>query len=108
MTAHQKNIHIVHNCEEHLLNWLKIILRDHGIVVNDSSNLTEVLAKYEKELDSLRQHIKPLKKWNKIKNECYSLYTKLNGNGENDELFFTLSERAAFEGQILWLTIREN
>ncbi|MCG8310681.1 MAG: hypothetical protein MI975_25050 [Cytophagales bacterium] len=108
MTPQQKNINIVHNCEEHLFNWLKHVLQEHGVSIDETSNLTEVLSIYENELDSLRQHLKPLQKWNKIKDECYNLSNKLNGQGEYDEQLYALSEKAAFEGQILWLTIRES
>ena len=108
MNPQQKNINIVHNCEEHLYNWLKVRLNQHGIYIDKPCSLAEILSLYEKESDALKQHIEPIQKWNKIKDECYELSTKLNGQGEYDDQLYALSERAAFEGQILWLTIREN
>lgn len=107
MSPQHKNINIIHNCEEHLCNWLKIRLVEKGVSVDHKADLTEILEHHTEELDTLRQHIKPLKKWNSIKNRCYSMSTKLNGYAEQDEELGNLIEKAAFEGQILWLTIKE-
>lgn len=108
MSPQKRNISIIHNCEDHLFNWLKIRMSEHGISFDQQSNLTEVLCNYESELSFLRQHIKQIQQWNKIKEECYSLSSELNGYGEQDENFMNLVEKVAFDGQILWLTIQEN
>jgi hypothetical protein len=108
MSPQKKNISIIHNCEEHLFDWLKIRMSEHGISINQQSNLTEVLSDYENEMSFLSQHLKQIQKWNKTKEECYSLSEKLNGFGEEDEKLMYMIERVAFEGQILWLTIQEN
>ena len=108
MSPQQKNISIIHNCEEHLFNWLKIRLHDHGVLTLDHNCLSDILSNYEKDLEFLRQHIKTIKKWNQIKEECYSLSSEMNGSGDNDEHLQGLIEKAAFEGQVLWLTIQED
>lgn len=107
MSPQYKNINIIHNCEEHLYNWLKVRLVERGVSVEHTANLSEILEHHESELDTLKQHIKPLKKWNKIKDRCYSLSTSLNGSAEQDEELGNLIEKAAMEGQVLWLTIKE-
>jgi hypothetical protein len=108
MSSKEKDIHIIHNCEEHFYNWLKFRLLQKGILVDKLSTLTDILVNHEKELIALKQHIKQLKKWNRIKDEFYKLNTRLNGDGENDEYLQSLIEKVAFEGQILWLTIQED
>jgi len=108
MNPQEKNISIIHNCEDHLFNWMKIKLKEHGFSINEQHNLSDILFAFENRMDFLRQHIKSIKKWNKIKDECYSLSSRLNGSAEGDERLNNLVEQAAFEGQILWLTIQED
>lgn len=108
MSPQQKNISIIHSCEEHLFNWLKMKLVEHGISIPDEQSLSDILSTYENKLEFLRQHIKPIQKWNKVKDECYSLSAGLNGNAEHDDQLMVLIERAAFEGQVLWLTLQED
>ena len=60
MTAIEKNIDVIHNCENRFYNWLKVHLCDHGIYRQDQSNLTGILEHYERELSTFRQHLKPL------------------------------------------------
>jgi len=108
MSPKQKNISIIHNCENHFYHWLKLRLLQNGVTVDDHCTLTDILINHEKELVALKQHIKQLQKWNKVKEECFSLTTKLNGDGESDDHLQFLIEKAAFEGQVLWLTIQED
>ncbi|NJN24632.1 MAG: hypothetical protein HC819_00840 [Cyclobacteriaceae bacterium] len=108
MSPRQKNISIIHNCEQHFSEWLKCRLSEKGIADYDYDNLTEVLRHHEKTLGEIRQHIKPLLKWNKIKDECYLLSTKLNGSADSDEYTMSLMEKTAFEGQVLWLTLQQD
>jgi len=108
MSPQQKNISIIHNCENHFCDWLKIRLVDQGIPINIKYGLSEILLKHESELEFVRQHIKPIKKWNNSKDECYNLSSKLNGRGSNDDHLLVLIEKTAFEGQILWLTIQDS
>lgn len=107
MTQKQKNINIIHNCENHFFNWLKFRLFQKGVAIDDQFTLTDILSIHEPELVALKQHIKQLQRWNKIKDECYSLSQSMNGNGEQSDHLQTLIEKAAFEGQVLWLTIQE-
>lgn len=108
MSPQQKNISIIHNCENHFCDWLKNRLVNHGIPINNQYSLSEILLNHESELEFVRQHIKPIKKWNTNKDECFNLSEKLNGRGNNDDHLMVLIERTAFEGQILWLTIQES
>ncbi len=107
MNPQQKNINIIHSCEEHFFELLKLRLGEQGISIEDSMSLSEILQLYSKQLDSLRQHIKPLLKWDKVKDECYSLSNKMNGSGKRDEYLQSLIEKVAFEGQVLRLTIHD-
>jgi len=107
MNTIEKNIGIIHNCEERFYNWLKSRLSDHGINQLDQADLSGLLELYEGELSGFKQHLKPLLKWNRIKNECYDLNDRLNGSAMNDESLNNLVEKTAFEGQILWLTFQE-
>jgi hypothetical protein len=108
MSPKQKNINVIHNCEELFSNWLKVRLGEKGISINESDKLSELLICHGHELANFKQHLKPLVKWNKIKDECYDLSTRLNGIGKNDEQLVDLIEKTAFEGQILWLTLQED
>lgn len=107
MCAIDKNIDIIHNCEERFYNWLKSRLIDHGIKLHDENNLSGLLEHYEAELSSFKQHLKPLLKWNRIKDECYNMNERMNGRAKSDEFLNNLVEKTAFEGQILWLTFQE-
>jgi hypothetical protein len=107
MTAIEKNIDVIHNCEERFYNWLKVHLSENGMYRQEQSNLSGILENYETELSTFRQHLKPLLRWNKIKEECYTLTTRLNGQADNDDYLRGLIEKTAFEGQILWLTFQE-
>jgi len=107
MSPKQKNINIICNCEELFSDWLKVRLGEKGISIGKSENLSTLLISHEHELANFNQHIKPLQKWNKRKNECYKLSSELNGNSEYNELFVALMEKTAFEGQVLWLTLQE-
>ncbi len=107
MIKQQKNLGIIQNCEELFSDWLKARLKNKGIPINSSEHLTELLSKYEDEMINFNQQIKPLQKWNKIREECFGLTTKLNGGGGNDKQLADLIEKTAFEGQILWLTFQE-
>jgi hypothetical protein len=107
MTAVEKNIDVIHNCEQRFYNWLKFHLSSHGVYGIDQSDLSGILQHYEGELTMFKQHLKPLLKWNKIKEECYTLNTQLNGRAETDENLQKLIEKTAFEGQVLWLTFQE-
>lgn len=108
MSPQQKNIGIIHNCEDHFCDWLKNQLGQNGININDQVGLTEILTNHENRLDSVRQHLKPIMRWNKIKDECFDLSSRLNGNGEGNDQLKALVEKTAFEGQILWLTIQDS
>ena len=108
MSPKQKNINIINNCEELFSDWMKVRLGEKGISISNSENLSVLLFSHEYELANFKQHIKPLQEWNKNKDACYKLSTKQNSTTENDELFAALSEKTAFEGQILWLTLRED
>lgn len=108
MSPQQRNISIIHNCENHFCDWLRNQLGSHGVLIKGKVGLTEILTNHENELNSVRQHLKPIKKWNITKDECYSLSSRLNGNGENDDRLGILVEKTAFEGQILWLTIQDS
>ena len=108
MSPQQRNINIIHNCEDHFSDWLRQQLNSHGILLNKQIGLTEMLSVHERELESVKQHLKPIKKWNAIKDECYAMSTRLNGGGEQDEQLSVLVEKTAFEGQILWLTIQDS
>ena len=108
MSPKQKNINIIYNCEKLFSDWMKVRLGEKGISISNNKNLSVLLFSHEYELDNFKQHLKPLQKWNKNKDECYRLSTKLNGTAENDEQLATLIEKTAFEGQILWLTLQED
>lgn len=108
MSPKQKNINVIHNCEELFTNWLKVRLENKGISISENDKLSELLICHENEFTYLKQHIKPLLKWNKIKDECYNLTTKLNGTAKKDKQLVRLIEKTAFEGQILWLTLQED
>lgn len=108
MSPEQNSIHIIHNCEKHFFELLRSYLVERGIVLDHQENLSDVLAHYERALDTIKQHLKPLQRWNKTKDECYALSLKLNGNAEKDEYLIDLMEKTAFEGQILWLTLQED
>lgn len=108
MNATNKNINIIHNCEERFYNWLKARLTDQGINLLEQPNLSGILQHYQNELSVYRQHLKPLLKWNRVKNECYELNNKLNGFADNDQYLSELLEKTAFEGQILWLTFQKD
>lgn len=108
MNATKKNIDIIQNCEERFYNWLKTRLTDQGINLRQQPNLSEILENYQKELSVYRQHLKPLLKWNRVKDECVALNKKLNGHAENDQILSELIEKTAFDGQILWLTFQED
>ena len=108
MSPEQNSINIIHNCEKHFFDLLRTYLVGKGITLDHQENLSDVLAQYEKALDIIKQHVKPLQRWNKTKDECYTLSQKLNGNAEKDEYLIGLMEKTAFEGQILWLTLQED
>jgi len=108
MSPQQKSIDVIHNCEKHFYEWLKMRLDKKEISIEFGNNLSDFLTHHENKLIELEQHLKPLLKWNKVKNECYSLKAKLNGNADNDEYLKALMEKTAFEGQVLWLTLRED
>ena len=108
MSPRQKNINIIHNCEELFSKWLKVRLGNKGISINGNGDLSELLNSHEQELAYVKQHIKPLQRWNKIKTECYSLTSELNGTANSDDNYAKLVEKTAFEGQILWLTLQED
>lgn len=108
MSPQQRNISIIRNCEDHFCDWLKNQLGNNGILTDDQVGLTEILSNHENELDSVRQHLKPIKRWNKVKDECFGLSSRLNGNGESNDKLSVLVEKTAFEGQILWLTIQDS
>lgn len=108
MTAIKKNINIIHNCEERFYNWLKSKLSGKGINFIEQPNLSDLLEHYERELLSDNQHLKPLQKWDKVKNECLGQSTRLNGQADQNRDLVDLIERTAFEGQILWLTFQED
>lgn len=108
MSPRQKNINAIHSCEEYFYNWLKIRLVEEGISIDDQFYLSDLLINHEKDLTVLKQHLKPLQRWNRMKDECYNHSKILNGNVEKDELFARLIEKTAFEGQILWLTLKED
>ena len=108
MSPKQKNINIIYNCEELFSDWMKVRLGEKGISISNSESLSVLLFSHEFELVNFKQHIKPLQMWNRNKDECYKLSTKLNGTAENDELLAALIEKTAFEGQILWLTLQED
>ncbi len=107
MSTVRKNIDIIHNCEERFYNWLKVRLTSQGISPDDQNDLSELLEHYSNELASFRQHLKPLLKWNKVKDECYEMSSALNGHAEQNEDLKELIEKTAFDGQILWLTFQE-
>ena len=106
MIPKQENINIIHNCEELFSKWLLARLGNKGISINGIGGLSELLNSHEQELSDIKQHIKPLRKWNKIKDECYSLTAKLNGAANINDQYAELIEKTAFEGQILWLTLQ--
>lgn len=108
MSPKQKNINIIHNCEVHFHDWLISRLAENGILVQSQENLSVVLTNHGNSVDAIGQHLKPLQKWNKSKDECYSLSVKLNGKAENNKYLADLMERTAFEGQILWLTLQQD
>ena len=108
MSPKQRNINIIHNCEEHFYNWLKTRLIEMGISVDSQKNLSGILVDHQYELDIIKQHLKPLQKWSKTKDECYSRTTQLNGSAQSDEYLLELVEKTAIEGQVLWLTLQEN
>lgn len=108
MSPKQRNINIIHNCETHFYNWLKARLIEMGISVDSQQNLSGILVDHEYELDIIKQHFKPLQKWSKIKDECYSRTAQLNGSAQSDEYLLELVEKTAIEGQVLWLTLQEN
>jgi hypothetical protein len=107
MSPQQKGIDIIHNCERHFYEWLKVLVHEKGIDPEKHKNLSEILKLIENNSQDYKQHIKPLIKWDKTKNECYILSDKLNGSAENDEELSELIEKTAFEGQILCLTLRD-
>jgi hypothetical protein len=107
MNTVQKNIDIIHNCEERFFNWLLLKLSCQGIAPVDQTDLSELLEHYEGELVDFRQHLKPLVRWNRVKDACVELSYDLNGQAENDEDLLDLLEKTAFEGQVLWLTFQE-
>ncbi len=107
MSAALRNIDIIHNCEDRFFNWLKYELACQGVSAEDFKDLSELLTHHEAELIHFRQHLKPLKKWDKTRLECYALSSSLNGSAEKDEDHLSLLEKTAFEGQVLWLTIQE-
>ena len=107
MSAIKRNIDIIHNCEERFYNWLKYRLNENGIELNEQPNLSNILEQYQTELITFKQHLKPLLKWNKVKDECFKLNARLNDHADNDEYLNDLIEKTAFEGQILWLTFQE-
>ncbi len=107
MNTVQKNFDIIHNCEERFFNWLVFKLSCQGILPGDQTDLSDLLEHYEEDLISYRQHIKPLVRWNKVKDACYDFNASLNGYAENDEDLIDLLEKTAFEGQVLWLTFQE-
>jgi hypothetical protein len=108
MTAIKKNINIIHNCEERFYNWLKSKLSEKGINFIEQPSLSDLLEHYERELLSDNQHLKPLQKWDKVKNECLGQSRRLNGQADQNHDLVDLIERTAFEGQILWLTFQED
>ena len=107
MSPRQKNINIIHNCEKHFFNWLTIRLMEMGVTIESQHDLSEILLNHEKELGLIHQHLKPLQKWSRIKDECFSRSSQLNGNAESDEYLGELLEKTAFDGQVLWLTLQE-
>ena len=107
MDKQRKSIGIIHSCEELFSKWLKSRLENKGIPISNSEHLSELLINYEKELANINQQIKPLQKWNKVREECVELTAKMNGEARNDEHISKLIEKTAFEGQILWLTFQD-
>jgi hypothetical protein len=107
MNTVQKNIDIIHNCEERFFNWLQLKLSCQGITPGDQTDLSELLDHHEGDLDNFRQHLKPLVRWSKVKDVCYEMSYDLNGQAESDEDLLDLLEKTAFEGQVLWLTFQE-
>jgi len=107
MSPQQKNISIIHNCENHFYSWLTSRLSGMGVSIDNQQNLSDMLLHHERELIVIKQHLKPLQKWSRTKDECLVLSSTLNGNAETDEFLGELLEKTAFEGQILWLTLQE-
>jgi len=107
MSTIEKNIDIIHNCEERFYKWLRSRLLDHGIKLQDQQDLSHLLESHEGELQIFKQHLKPLLKWNQVKDECYKMNARLNGHAQHDEYLNQLIEQTAFDGQVLWLTFQE-
>ena len=107
MSPQQKNLSIIHNCEEYLLNWLKEKMNEQGIAPSNQGNLSDLLTCHEEALTFLNQHIKPIKKWISTKREYERLSATERPDENSEEQLSTLGEKVAFEGQVLWLTIQE-
>lgn len=82
-------------------------MQKHGIQINQRSNLTEILFNHENQMSFLNQHLKQIQQWNKIKEECYDLSTRALNDYKDDERLENLVEKAAFDGQVLWMTIQD-
>ena len=80
----------------------------HGIKINQKSNLTEILFNYQNQMSFLNQHLKQIRQWNEIKEECYDLSSRNLHDYDQDERLERLVEKVAFDGQVLWMTIQEN
>ncbi len=103
------NFDTIQNCEQHFCKWIKVRLHQHGIHTDYHQNLKELLHRHSEELDQMEQHIKPLKRWCQIKDECYGLAGDMDDVATFDEpQIKELMEKIAFEGQILLLTMQDS
>ncbi len=108
MKTINQHISTINFCENLFCTWVKNELRKVGVELNGEIEFSEILSRYTKEFQSENQHIKPLVRWNENKKRCVNLSSKknlVNGDFKNYE---SLLEKTAFDGQVLWLTLKNN
>jgi len=107
MSPNHNHLLMIHHCEDLFKEWLSLKLSDMGIPVNTSTALSDILNRYGNKMKKNQQHLRPLLRWDQRKNECYKL-EELLSRKDNGSQHQQLIETTAFEGQILWLTIKND
>jgi hypothetical protein len=108
MNTSHNHLSTIHHCEDLFKEWLSLKLSDLGIQTNSQTELSDILDKYAGKMKKNQQHLKPLARWDQRKKECYKLFNEPLASNGSEYIENRLIESTAFEGQILWLTIKND
>jgi hypothetical protein len=102
------SIHAIHRCENLFFDWIYDKLRNLDVAVPRNIDLSDVISLYEHKLHPENQLLKPLKQWDKKRAQCLHISA---GDHAADHLsdaeYQQMLETTAFDGQVLWLTLKK-